>query len=97
MRPFGATDAAEPSTVSPEIVAPEKSPPALRPRVEPRAAPLTEAAEISPPKTLSDCTSLVAAAVPEVPESLEADAFNGPPGTARPSAGEGKRGHKRAR
>ena len=47
-----------------EIVAPEKSPFAARPLVEPRAAPLTVSAVISPPKRLSDSTWLVALATP---------------------------------
>ena len=87
MRPFGATAAAEPSTVSDEIVAPAKSPLAVRPRVEPCAAPLTVSAVISPPKRLSVCTWLVAAATPDVPESLEAEALIGPVLTTEPSAG----------
>ena len=78
---------AEPSTVSEEIVAPAKSPLAARPRVEPCAAPLIMAAVISPPKRLSDCTSLVAAAVPAVPESLEAEALMEPVLTTEPSVG----------
>ena len=86
-RPFGATDAAEPSTVSDEIVAPAKSPCAVRPLVDPRAAPLTVSAVISPPKRLSVCTWLVAVATPAVPESLEAEALIEPVLTTEPSAG----------
>jgi hypothetical protein len=41
----------------------------------------------SPPKRLSDCTSLVAVAVPAVPESLETEALIEPVLTAEPSLG----------
>src|SRR3954451_13963493 len=90
MRPFGAAEAAEPSTVSPETLAPEKSPLAVRPRVEPRAAPLTVAAVISPPNRLSDCTWLVAEATPLLPESLEAEALIEPVVRTEPSPGYAK-------
>ena len=69
------------------MVAPEKSPRAARPRVEPRAAPFTELATISPLKTLSVWTSLVEAAVAELPESLEDEAVSEPVVTTEPSAG----------
>ena len=84
---MGATGAAVPSTVSEETVAPAKSPLAARPLVEPCAAPLIVVAVISPPKRLSDCTSLVAAAVPAVPESLETEALMEPVLTTEPSVG----------
>src|SRR6185312_7953332 len=79
-----------PSAVNPEIVAPEKSPLAERPRVEPRAAPLTTDAVTSPPKRLSDCTWLVAVAVPAVPESLATEALIEPVVTTEPSLGYAK-------
>ena len=62
----------------------------MRPLVDPRAAPLTVVAVISPPKRLSDCTWLVAAATPAVPESLEAEALIEPVLTTEPSAGYAK-------
>jgi hypothetical protein len=72
------------------MVAPAKSPLAERPRVEPRAAPFTTAAVTSPPKRLSDCTWLVAVAVPAVPESLATDAEIEPVVTTEPSLGYAK-------
>ena len=67
--------------------APEKSPLAERPRVEPRAAPSTAVAVISPPKMLSEPTWLVAAAVADPPPVVEADALIAPVLTTEPSAG----------
>ena len=56
-------------------------------RVEACAAPLTDEATISPPKTISDCTWLVALATAVEPESLDADAVSDPVVTTEPSAG----------
>jgi hypothetical protein len=58
--------------------------------VEPRASPLTVEATISPPKRISDCTSLEALATPVAPVSLDAEAVTEPVVTTEPSAGYAK-------
>jgi hypothetical protein len=70
-----------------ETDAPEKSPRAERPRVEPRAVPSIAVAVTSPPKRDREPTWLVAAAVAEVPEVVEAEALIAPVLTTEPSAG----------
>src|SRR5690348_11282372 len=87
MRMFGAGGVSAPSTVRPVTEAPEKLPLALRPRVEPRAEPVTVVAVISPLKTLIVPTCVVEVAVAAVPDVVAAEALIAPVVTTEPSAG----------
>jgi hypothetical protein len=84
---FRAGGVSVPRTTRPVTEAPEKLPFAFRPRVEPRAAPVTVVAVTSPPKTLIVPTCVVALAVADVPELVAADALIDPVVTTEPSLG----------